>query len=62
MYLASASHEKYVRAVADHLGDFDGWFASNDEINLSGSKKRDILIDFFGDRNYSKDIAEKKAP
>ena len=30
VYLASASHERYVRGVAEHLGLFDGWFASTD--------------------------------
>jgi phosphoserine phosphatase len=39
VYLASASNERYVRAVADHLGLFDGWFASNDKENLSSASK-----------------------
>jgi hypothetical protein len=29
VHLASASNERYVRAVAEHLGLFDGWFASS---------------------------------
>ena len=33
VYLASASNERYVRAVADHLGLFDGCFASTDNEN-----------------------------
>ncbi|MEM5518140.1 UbiA family prenyltransferase [Henriciella sp. AS95] len=48
VYLASASHEKYVGAIADHLGLFDGWFATNDKTNLSGSAKRQLLVDKFG--------------
>ena len=48
VYLASASHEKYVGAIADHLGLFDGWCATNDETNLAGSKKRDLLVKEFG--------------
>jgi len=48
VYLASASHEKYVSAVADHLGTFTGWFATNEETNLSGSRKRKLLVDQFG--------------
>src|SRR5439155_1241301 len=39
VYLASASNERYVRAVAEHLGVFDGWFASSDTENLSAATK-----------------------
>ena len=52
VYLASASHEKHVGAIADHLGLFDGWFATDDTTNLAGSRKRDVLVDRFGDRGF----------
>ena len=52
VYLASASNERYVRAVADHLGLFDGWFASNDKENLSSGAKARRLVDAFGVRGF----------
>ena len=48
VYLASASNERYVQAVADHLGIFDGWFASNANENLSAEIKARRLMDAFG--------------
>ena len=48
VYLASASNERYVQAVADHLGLFDGWFASNDNENLSSASKARRLVEAFG--------------
>jgi 4-hydroxybenzoate polyprenyltransferase/phosphoserine phosphatase len=48
VYLASASNEHYVRAVADHLGLFDGWFASSDNENLSSEAKARRLLEAFG--------------
>ena len=52
IYLASASNERYVEAVADGLGLFDGWFASNDTRNLSGKAKADLLIERFGAQGF----------
>ena len=48
VYLASASHEKYVAAVSDHLDLFEGWFASNATRNLSGAAKAALLVETFG--------------
>jgi 4-hydroxybenzoate polyprenyltransferase/phosphoserine phosphatase len=48
VYLASASNERYVDAVADHLGLFDGSFASNDKENLSSELKARRLVEAFG--------------
>src|SRR3954454_5542096 len=39
VYLASASHERLVETIADHLGLFTGWFASNETTNLAGARK-----------------------
>src|SRR5688572_4928534 len=36
VYLISASNERYVRAVAEHLGMFDGYAGSTPELNLGG--------------------------
>lgn len=52
VYLASASNERYVRAVADHLGLFDGWFASNDKENLSSDVKARRLVENFGEGGF----------
>ena len=48
VYLASASNETYVQAIADHLGLFDGWFASNAGENLSAGSKARRLLETFG--------------
>lgn len=52
VYLASASDAGLVRAVADHLGLFDGWFASDGEINLSGAVKAARLVEEFGEGKF----------
>lgn len=48
VFLVSASNERYVSAVAAHLGVFDGWFASNSSENLSSTAKADHLVSLFG--------------
>lgn len=52
VYLASASHERLVSAVADHLGLFDGWFATTETSNCSGRVKAQMLVDAFGDKQF----------
>lgn len=52
IYLASASNERLVSAVADHLGLFNGWFASDATNNLSGTVKADHLAAVFGERGF----------
>ncbi|PVE25752.1 UbiA family prenyltransferase [Microvirga sp. KLBC 81] len=52
VYLASASHEKLVGRVADHLGEFDGWFATNETTNLAGEKKAEQLVEVFGEKGF----------
>jgi len=52
VYLASASHESYVKAVAEHLGLFDGWFATNAEVNLSSETKANLLVQRFGEHGF----------
>ncbi|GJD33035.1 Protoheme IX farnesyltransferase [Methylobacterium adhaesivum] len=48
VYLASASNAVLVEKVARHLGLFDGWFASDASVNLSGTAKADRLVATFG--------------
>ena len=52
VFLASASNERYVEAVSNHLGLFDGWFASDATTNLSGKNKADLLISHFGEGGF----------
>jgi 4-hydroxybenzoate polyprenyltransferase len=52
VYLASASNRRLVRAVAEHLGLFTGWFASDETTNLAGAAKAQRLVDAFGERGF----------
>lgn len=52
IFLASASNIKYVKAVADYLGIFDGIFASNKDLNLKGKEKAKILCDSFSEKGF----------
>ena len=51
-YLASASNQRLVEAVARHLGIFAGWFASDETNNLSGKEKARRLVAEFGERGF----------
>ena len=52
VYLASACDIVHARAVNDYLGVFDGVFASDGIINLSGSAKADAIVAAFGEKNF----------
>ena len=52
VFLASASDERYVEAIANHLGLFDGWFASTATENLSSAAKAKRLVDAFGKKGF----------
>ncbi|MFN3213575.1 MAG: UbiA family prenyltransferase [Henriciella sp.] len=52
LYLASASHKKYVKAVAEHLDIFADWFATGSDTNLSGDAKRDLLMEQCGEAGF----------
>ncbi|WP_213297245.1 UbiA family prenyltransferase [Paraburkholderia sacchari] len=52
LVLATASHERYAHAIADHLGLFDQTFATADDVNLSSHRKRDKLVAEFGEKNF----------
>ncbi len=52
VYLASASNERFVAAVAEHLGIFAGWFASDSATNLSGRNKARVLAETFGEGGF----------
>jgi len=48
VYLVSASDDRYVKAVADHLGLFTNAYGSSREYNLSGLNKAKKLVTLFG--------------
>ena len=48
VYLASASNHRLVAAVAEHLGVFTGWMASDAHTNLSAGRKAQRLVEQFG--------------
>lgn len=52
LVLATASHRKFATQVAEHTGLFDQVFATEGDINLSGSKKRDALIEQYGEKGF----------
>jgi 4-hydroxybenzoate polyprenyltransferase/phosphoserine phosphatase len=52
VYLATASDGRHAEQIALHLGIFDGFFASNETINLSGETKANRLIEAFGDSRF----------
>jgi 4-hydroxybenzoate polyprenyltransferase/phosphoserine phosphatase len=52
VFLASASNGRLVGRVADHLGLFTGWFASDETTNLAGAAKARLLVGAFGERGF----------
>jgi len=52
IYLASASDARFVQAVADELGLFDGVFASDGATNLKGAAKARALCAAFGQAGF----------
>lgn len=50
--LATASHQRYADLIADHLGIFDRTLASDANVNLSSGKKRDRLVQEFGEKGF----------
>lgn len=52
IYLATASNQVIANAVASHLNLFTGVFASEGNVNLKASRKRDRLIAEFGEKQF----------
>ena len=52
LILATAANEQLAKAVADHLGIFDGVIASTRIHNLKGSNKAASLVSEFGERGF----------
>jgi 4-hydroxybenzoate polyprenyltransferase/phosphoserine phosphatase len=52
VFLATASNQKHADAIGTHLGLFDGVFASDGTVNLSGEAKARRLIESFGEGGF----------
>jgi 4-hydroxybenzoate polyprenyltransferase len=52
VWLCTASDTSLAKAVADHVGFFDGVLASDGQLNLSGSNKAAELVKRFGDKGF----------
>ena len=52
LVLATASNELLANRIAAHLGLFDDVLASNASINLKAARKRDALVEKFGDKGF----------
>lgn len=50
--LATASHGSLAKRIADHLNLFDRVLASDIGRNLSSHKKRDLLVELYGERGF----------
>ncbi len=50
--LATASHQKYAQAIAEHLGIFDEVMATHSGENLKGATKAARLVEQFGDKGF----------
>ncbi|MHC8412230.1 UbiA family prenyltransferase [Pseudomonas sp. Hz4] len=50
--LATASHHSLAQRIADHLKLFDRVLASDAETNLSAHRKRDLLVEHFGEGGF----------
>lgn len=48
LVLATAANQRHAEQVAFHLGLFEAILASDAAINLSGTRKRDRLVELFG--------------
>lgn len=53
VYLATGANSKIAQAVSDYLQIFDGIFASDALVNLTGQRKTDKLNQHFGENNYA---------
>lgn len=50
--LATATHDIYAQRIAQHLGTFSEVFATTAEVNLSSTRKRDLLVTRYGEKGF----------
>ncbi len=52
LWLATGAHQHPAEAIARHLGLFRGVLATRENDNLSGPRKRDVLVEHFGEGGF----------
>ena len=52
IYLATAANGLFASAIANSIGNIDGIFASDGEINLKGKAKAERLVEAFGEHGF----------
>lgn len=52
VYLVTGAAQKTAEAISKHLGLFDGVYHSDEQINLTSTRKRDKLVQEFGDGGF----------
>jgi 4-hydroxybenzoate polyprenyltransferase len=52
LWLCTAANEKLAAAVAAHVGIFDGVLASDEQVNLAGTRKAERLVERFGEGGF----------
>lgn len=52
LILVTATHEKFAQKITEHLGIFSAVFSTDEGTNLSGFKKRDLLVSRFGEKGF----------
>jgi 4-hydroxybenzoate polyprenyltransferase len=52
LFLVTATHISIAKRIADYIGIFDGVLATDQDINLGGEKKRQVLEKTFGYKGY----------
>lgn len=50
--LATASHHSLAERIAEHLKLFDQVLATGGELNLSAHRKRDLLVEHYGEQGF----------
>ena len=53
LVLATATHKSIAESVNEHLGLFDLVLASDENQNLKGPKKRDKLVELYGEKQFT---------
>lgn len=52
LVLCTASNNRYAQQIADYLGIFDEVIASDQQRNLAGQNKADVLVERFGEAGF----------
>lgn len=50
--LVTGAPERVASGVAGHLGIFDGVFHTSEDLNLTSLRKRDLLVQHFGEKGF----------